>query len=112
MKIETEFAPKLARVSIQEFANRHGLTMRIVERSHLPKNDPQKFYASFKNCEVKRGIFLASLSGGGINPKAAMRDYCNVISGKVLAVDAWGEGRRLIQVPDLYFGTPTRKGSK
>jgi hypothetical protein len=103
VKVEIERAPKSESVSIQKFAEIRGLVMKVVERHGRDNKDPMRFYAEFKNCEERRGMFLVSNHGNGSTPTDAMIDYTEKISGKLIVLNAYSPERREIQAPILYF---------
>jgi hypothetical protein len=90
-------------MSIEEFADLHGLEMHVMERD--PKAHPghDHWYACFKNpsVEIKHGGCLRSTFGNGHTPNKAIRDYAEEISGTTLVIDAMGPNRREIKVPTL-----------
>ncbi len=92
------WATELPSPILEEFADQHGLTMVI--RECLPGPDPKRFYACFKNAEVKNDdSMLGGKSGNGETPEEAMADYGKQISGKLLIIDAGTAERREIYVP-------------
>lgn len=97
MKIERKTK---ASMSIEEFADMYVLTMVIVERD-LPKDEQSKYYAYFKNSEVRKGIMLSGSYGNGSTEDEAIRNYAKEISGKCLVIDAYKTERRDINVPHL-----------
>ena len=97
MKIETHLAE---RMSIQDFADKHGLVMEVRER--IGSEDKRmSFYAHFKHAEIKNGIFLTSKHGNGTTPEEAISQYAIVISDELLVIDALSDNRREIKVPIL-----------
>jgi len=103
MKIERNF---IERIDISDFAERHGLTMKVYERGKntmASMNISYPFYAYFENCEVKDGICLLSEYGNGTNEESAIREYAAVISDKKLIFNAYGPNRKEIDVPYLHY---------
>jgi hypothetical protein len=102
MKTVREFVPES---TLEEFADRHGLVMRVVERSAETiaywRGDCFRFYANFDGAEVGEGSILASASGNGNTEADAIRDYGVRISEKLLIVDAMKPTRREIRVPRI-----------
>lgn len=97
MKIEIKRAE---RMTLQAFAEKHGLTMRVVERENHP--DPMmRYYASFKGAETKDGRILCGEHGNGASPALAVVRYAKEISGKLLVIDADKKTRCEIRVPEL-----------
>lgn len=97
MKIELHI---MGVATIQEFADQHNLVMEVHERPSSFKN-LGRFYATFKDCEVKGGSFLIGKFGDGETPEEAIADYAATISGETLVVDAFGKDRRIIKAPRL-----------
>ena len=90
----------LERMTIEEFGEKHNLTMEIHERSS--EDSPTRFYAHFTHSDLSDGHFLVGTYGNGHTPQEAVRNYAKEISGKLLVIDAWGkENRREIVVPVL-----------
>ncbi len=100
MKIERKMAD---RMTIEEFANAHGLTMEIVERGAFArKHTPvDRFYARFKDAEVQEGSVLIGVTGNGNSEYEAIYNYAEKIEGKMLVIDAFGSNRKEIMVPFL-----------
>jgi len=95
MKIIRELQP---RDTIEAFAEKHGLTMSVVEYSW-------GFGASFEHAETLSGSILTSEYGMGAIEDDAIADYARKISKKRLVINATGgESRREIQVPILRYG--------
>ena len=94
MKIERFLVPES---TIEDFAEKHGLTMEIHERSD---SDPDsRFYANFANVELKFGPVLAGTHGNGPNEEAAIKNYAKEISLKSIIVNEASVARRVIQCP-------------
>lgn len=98
MKIELH---KLERMSIEDFADIHGLTMEVHERyTELGI----RYFASFRPlCEVKQGAVLCSESGRGKTVDEAIKDYACIISGEILVFGATSGNRREIPAPILFY---------
>lgn len=90
---------KLATQSLDDFAAEHNLELVVRER-HLHDND-SRYYAQFKNTEVKDGSVLVSTFGNGRTPDAAVREYARLISGKLLVVNVFRPNGQDIPVPQL-----------
>ncbi len=97
MQIERDLIEKM---SLQEFADRHNLVMRISER-RPPLENLERFIASFKNVEVVGDGVLSSLYGDGPTEEIAMQNYAKQLSHTLIAVDAYSPKRREIQCPEL-----------
>lgn len=102
MKIVIEYQE---RTSLAKFADKNKLVMKVHERDvDTLKWSPSlcKFHASFQDTEISEGCFLLSQHGNGNTPNQAIKDYGNIISGKLLIVNAGNpEKRREIRVPIL-----------
>ena len=98
MEVETHFIPYM---TIEEFAEKNNLLMVITERS-LGMDDPLRFYAHFKKCEVKGYGVLISTYGNGATPDAAVEHYARKIELTTLVCNAFSsKNRKEIQVPRL-----------
>ena len=86
-------------MTIQAFADKHGLVMEIHERER-PSDANMRFWANFKLAEVREGCCLAGVLGNGATPKDAVREYATKISLKTLVIDAFHD-RKEIKVPRL-----------
>lgn len=102
--IESQWRP-----SIEEFAEKYNLTMKVTERD-LRVRHPQLYYARFDGAEIKGDCILRSAYGNGHTPEEAIANYANEISGKLLVIGAFTDGRREIRVPVL--AEPVTKGAK
>ena len=91
----------ITEMTLKEFADLHGLEMRVVERN-LPVGDPDRFYAEFKSSEVKEGPVLVGTYGNGATPEEAIAAYKNeLVVGTCLVIDAFKDTRKEIIVPRL-----------
>lgn len=98
MKIIREEQP---RMSIEEFADKHDLVMKVVERPlHIPA---RSWYARFVSAEVKEGGVLKNTFGDGATPEEAIRNYAIELNsgGRILVIDALLGTRKEILMP--YF---------
>lgn len=95
----------IERMSIEDFADKHGLVMVVNER-RIRSVKLAPFYAHFKNAEVLRGRFLLGTFGDGSTPEEAIKDYALQISRATLVINANGNGRREIDVPILEDKQP------
>lgn len=97
---------------IEDFADNHGLTMEVHERSPHDavvggwRNGEARFYAHFSNCSVMFDGCLVSMFGDGRDEVSAINDYAQRISGRRLALNAGSALRREIVAPlfDEYRG--------
>jgi hypothetical protein len=99
MKIKYVMQPEPT--DVDEFANRHKLTMKVVEREDWQVSTGQsRFYAEFEGAEVKIGNMLCGFYGNGNTDRTAIKDYFERIRGNVLVFNAMSkEKRKEIRVP-------------
>ena len=104
MNIEMHVAE---RSDLSEFADKHGLVMEIHERRPHDMgsrwSEDSRYFAHFKDCEVKDGSVLCGAFGNGSSPEAAMLEYTSDISEKLLVVGAGTSLRREIRAPILTY---------
>jgi hypothetical protein len=98
MQIIREDIPK---ITLQEFAEKHELTMVITERNLVMHPDLSTYYCRFQNCEIKDGAALIGVSGNGKTEAEAFADYAAQISGRFLVFNAYQDSRKEIQCPIL-----------
>ena len=107
MKIEINEQP---RMTIEEFADLHDLTVDVNERTPSMMGDrwteESRYYAQFRDSEIKEGRMLAGTYGNGCTPEQAISDYASEISEKLLVLHAFSHSqeRREIWVPVLIQG--------
>jgi len=94
------------RMPLTKFADEHGLTMQIGERTETfycgTDFENARFYARFKDCEVADDHVLRGVYGNGSTPERAMDAYAKAISGQKLVVGAYTAQRREIYAPELF----------
>jgi hypothetical protein len=73
----------------------------VVEREIYKARGVPRYFARFDDTDVKEDGCLIGITGDGDTPELAVEDYIPKISGKLLVLDAFGSGRREIQVPIL-----------
>ena len=95
MKIEITEHP---RMTLEEFADKHGLVMQVRERSPEYAKAYARYYACFKNCNVHRGHTLHGVFGNGNTPEEAIKNYSQQISNQFLTIDG---GKTDIVCPTL-----------
>lgn len=86
--------------TLEEFADKHGLEMVVRERPatmNLPR-----FYASFEDVEISRGVTLTSTFGDGASPEEAVRNYARRIAGGRLVVGAGTPQREEFDAPNEF----------
>ncbi|MEN6320631.1 MAG: hypothetical protein ABFD82_17985 [Syntrophaceae bacterium] len=91
---------KVPILTIEDFADKHGLTMVVDERKK-PVGDPDRYWAEFDHSEVGDGCILIGTYGNGATPEEAIDDYAGKIELKRLVINAFGENRTEIDVPRL-----------
>jgi hypothetical protein len=92
-------------MTLEEFADKHGLVMEVHERNR-PVGDPMRYYAHFTDAEVRseNGMFLSSDHGNGRTPEEAIAHYARRIEMKTLRVER-GVDWKDIEVPRLVRGS-------
>lgn len=90
MKIHTEKIPEM---TIEEYADANGLEMVVRER---PVNEGanDRFYASFKNLDVKGNHVLIGTHGNGPTQEAAIADYGKRIHLETTVINGWDDKTR------------------
>lgn len=104
MKI-TVIRNKVKVMTLEEFADAHGLELFVRERSRERSTDTVSFYAYFGCCDVLAGHILRGVIGNGTTMLEAVVDYQKQISGKRLVYGADSSQRREFDVP-MLTGTP------
>ena len=69
------------------------LTVRRIGISRIP------IVVSFEGTEIRKGGLLVSSYGEGTSVIEAKKDYCKKISGQVLVINAYTDGRKEIRLP-------------
>jgi len=96
MKIEYIYAGDI--VTLEKFADTHGLTLRVVENRGL--RGGYSFNAMFTDCkEVSSKSSLWDVFGEGATEEEAINDYILKIQSKTLAHNVPGKPQKLIKVP-------------
>lgn len=100
MRIDDRTMPA---ISFEDFAAKHGLTMRVNERpASIGLGPSRRYYASFVGAEVKDGPFLRGEYGDGVTKAEAISNYSRIILGQRLVIDAYTKERREIQCPNEW----------
>lgn len=86
------------RMTLEDFAERHGLRMIVGERSR--RSGFPAYYASFERIEIKDGSILRGVSGDGETPEEAIADYAKKIAGERLVFGAYTDARRVFEAPN------------
>lgn len=102
MKIIKEPWVEPPAVSLSEFADQHGLVMRVTERPPENAAPSARWYARFDGVEVKEGRVLVGTFGNGYDPESAIADYAGNIAGELLVTDPNGSRRREIRAPKRW----------
>jgi hypothetical protein len=93
------------RSTLEEFAEKYNLVMEIHERTPRDMgklwHEGLRYYAHFKNCEMKNDSILIGEFGNGATACEAITDYAQRISESVLVINAMGNTRQEIRVPIL-----------
>jgi hypothetical protein len=105
MKIERH---TIERISIEDFADKHNLTLELHERTD------GTFFVHFMHADVKEGdCLLVGKYGDGQNEDFAIQDYCKEISNETLVISAFSKkDRREIRVPRLFYKIPAFPSEK
>lgn len=87
-------------VSLDDFAERHGLEMVVIERPNpLLTGGATRYYAHFKDVEIIDHECLRGACGEGNTADAAIADYARIIGGFRLAIVAKTFKRREVDAP-------------
>jgi len=94
-------------MALSDFADKHGLVMQVKERTRTElwrgfDYESNRYYAQFRDVDVKDGAVLRGTFGNGRTPEAAMANYAKEISGKLLVKD-WHkpDERKEFHAPEL-----------
>lgn len=99
MKIEIEQVPEM---TIEEFADAHDLTMKVIERDAASTDYTGfRYIAHFVRCDVGGDGMLRGVFGNGHTPEGAIRSYVPQISEKMLVFNGNREDERRIKAPRL-----------
>jgi len=98
MNIERKLIDKM---ELSEFADKHGLTLLVVER------EDGSFYAHFKNAEVVGDGVLISDFGNGSDEDSAILNYALKISLKSFVLNFNTPNMKEIRVPKLFVKRTT-----
>lgn len=112
MKIERRYVPTS---TLEEFAERHDLTMVVCERGiHATSAGTPRYFAYFSHAEVLDKGFLVGVCGGDDDTEqAAISDYARRISEKTLVIDPFDKHkRRELAVPRLCGDAPESQASE
>jgi hypothetical protein len=101
VKIERE---NRAEVRLQDFADQHGLTMRVTEYASPPRE--YRYCARFVGADISEGCVLIGATGNSHTEDEAIADYAKRISFVTLVIDASTSSRREIATPTFHPYTP------
>jgi hypothetical protein len=93
--------PKAPAVSLDSFAETHALEMVVFERpaGYSPN---ARYYARFKDVDIKRGCMIGGGGGNGDTPEDAIHDYACMIRGKLLVKNGMSESRVEFMAPNEW----------
>lgn len=94
--------------TIQEFADEHGLTMKIIELE-LPIGNPARYCAQFDDGVINEETRLSNKIAFGATPQKAIDSYASVVSMKLLVIGANTPNHREIKC--WRFITESEKAS-
>lgn len=97
MKIEKNL---IRRMTLEEFAEEHDLTMEINERDSSIV--APRYYAQFKYSELEDGSVFIGIYGNGHTEEGAIKDYEEQLSklyGRKLIFNAFTPERQEIVIP-------------
>ena len=100
MKIEVK---RVEKMTLEEFADKYGLVMQIVEQYNAISTE-FRFRANFKGVKIKDNVSnkeITCVGGYGRDEETAMKDYGNLISGKILVFNGLGFFRKDISIPKI-----------
>lgn len=92
---------------ILEFEKEIGYELVVQERPSYLNLD--RFYVSFEHGEVMENGCLIGASGNGNTIDEAIIDYCNQISNRKMAFNAYQENRKEIRCPKLVHTVKTKR---
>ncbi len=92
------------RVKFSEFADKHGLELKVNERArgNGPCGPLKRYWVNFDRCEAKEGCMLAGYSGNGDTIDEAIRDYARQLAGARLVHRAYQADRREFDCPNEW----------
>jgi len=88
-------------MTLEQFADQNNLALEINEREN-PPYWTKRFYANFRNCEVKDGPLLCSAFGDGDTEEEAIEAYKKEIGQRCLVIIEKGSARREIKAPRFH----------
>lgn len=87
-------------IDIETFADMMNLSLEINSR---PRKTDARYYAKFSCVEIMENGMLVGTYGDGRTPNEAVAAYAKQLSGKRIAVGAYTDNRREINVPELTY---------
>lgn len=100
------FETRSPMVSLSDFTKKHGLEMVVTERplgDFARNRSLPRYYANFRNVDLKQNCTLYGFYGNGNTPEEAIREYAKGILGEWLIVNAAGPDRREILAPNEWL---------
>lgn len=89
----------LKRPTLEEFADKHDLTLEIGER---PKEyGLPRYFAYLKDVYLDEGCVVVGTSGNGDDEQSAVQDYVKRLNGQLLTIRPFDPSRRKKTV--VYF---------
>ncbi len=90
---------RITEVEILDFEKQIGFELVVNERPDT--QDAPRFYVRFEHGEIMRNGILESHCGNGNTIDQAIKKYCEYISNKTMAFNAYEKHRKNIQIPKL-----------
>jgi hypothetical protein len=105
VRVERRYCAKS--VSLSEFADKHGLTMVLLEQHprKLDAGEP-RFICYFKDTVVRSHRTLHNRVGKGNTEQATFKDYMAKIRDNILVINYSTDNPADVQVPYLSFIGP------
>lgn len=85
-------------IEITDYCEMLGLELSVNERTDPNLN---KYYATINNVDVKRRSILTGYHGNGENRDEAIKDYCRLLSGEPIVINAFTDKRVEYICPNL-----------
>ena len=90
-------------IRFEDFAEKHGLRIKVVERGGNWTGTDGQYYAQFDGAEEKGVGVLISGYGDGKTPELAIASYRHRLRGLRLVFGAYTNNRREIQCPTEWL---------
>jgi hypothetical protein len=110
MKIERKLFGAGEPTTLVEFADKHGLTLKVNERSsslnengRLPSGSPfRRYWVNFTNVEIMTKGMLRGATGNGDTVDDAIKDLAGELAGERVVVGAYTKRRIELEVPNDF----------